>query len=247
MLISSGLPKSLWGEAVLAAIYIYNRTPHSSLEGFITPYEARYGQKPDISNIKIWGSITYKKELKEMLKKLDNRANLYILVGYGSNQYRLMTPNKRSIITVRDVDILEGYFLKDFSTKMRDRLKGLEKQLLQVDKTPFFVSNIDDEIDKPQKRIDDDISKKWLDSFTEELQQWAVNDDEEFAMITTDPIYNEAMKSTDVDKWKEAIQKEYDCYEPACGQGRGLDAALRGDKKGRKAGRAALPMGGWVT
>jgi len=37
------------------------------------------------------------------------------------------------------------------------------------------------------------------------------------------------------------------CYEPACGQGRGLDAALRGDKKGRKAGRAALPMGGWVT
>lgn len=52
MLISSGLPKALWGEAVLAATYIYNRTPHSSLEGFITPYEARYGQKPDITNIR---------------------------------------------------------------------------------------------------------------------------------------------------------------------------------------------------
>jgi hypothetical protein len=85
MLISTGLPKMLWGEAVLAATYVYNRTPHSSLEGYITPYEARYKQKPDISNIRVWGSISYKKEPNELLRKLDNRANPYILIGYGSN------------------------------------------------------------------------------------------------------------------------------------------------------------------
>jgi hypothetical protein len=97
ILISSGLPKSLWGEAVLAATYIYNRTPNSSLPGYISPYEVRTGKKPDISNIRIFGSIAYKREPKELLKKLDIRASPYIIVGYGSNQYRLMKPGGRTI------------------------------------------------------------------------------------------------------------------------------------------------------
>ena len=53
MLIESGLPKALWGEAALAATYIYNRTPHASLLGLITPYKAKTGQKPNISNIRV--------------------------------------------------------------------------------------------------------------------------------------------------------------------------------------------------
>ena len=78
------------GEAALVATYIYNRTPHSALEGYITPYEAKTGKKPDISNIRTQGSIAYKKEPNETLKKLDPRATRYILIGYGSNQYKLL-------------------------------------------------------------------------------------------------------------------------------------------------------------
>ena len=85
MLINSGLPKALWGEAAIAGTYIYNRTPHSSLQDSMTPFEARHGEKPDRSNIRTWGSITYKKEPKKLLKKLDPRANTYILIRYSSN------------------------------------------------------------------------------------------------------------------------------------------------------------------
>ena len=52
MLFQANLPQTLWGEALLAAVFIYNRSPHSYLH-YKTPYEARLSKKPDISNIKV--------------------------------------------------------------------------------------------------------------------------------------------------------------------------------------------------
>jgi len=43
-------------------------------------------------------------------KKLDNRAQPYILVGYGSNQYKLADPRTHKTIWVRDAVILEGNY-----------------------------------------------------------------------------------------------------------------------------------------
>ena len=41
LLYNANLPFILWGEALLAAIYLYNRTPHSQIN-FKTPYELKY-------------------------------------------------------------------------------------------------------------------------------------------------------------------------------------------------------------
>jgi len=60
MLIESNVLKYLWGEAILAIVYIYNRIPHSALN-FKTLYEIKYNEKPNIDNIKIWGLIIYYK------------------------------------------------------------------------------------------------------------------------------------------------------------------------------------------
>lgn len=109
LLIASNLPKFLWGEALLATVYIYNRTPNSSID-YKTPYELKTGTKPDISNIRTWGSLTYKKEPKELLSKLDNRASPYYLIGYGSNQYKLLDISNYTTVYARDVKILEGNF-----------------------------------------------------------------------------------------------------------------------------------------
>ena len=126
MLISSGLPKSLWGEAVTTATYIYNRTPNSSLQDYISPYEARTGRKPDISNIRTFGSIAFKREPKELLKKLDPRATPYIIIGYGSNQYRLIKPGGRLAINARDIDILEGVYIKDILGRLEAKITRLD-------------------------------------------------------------------------------------------------------------------------
>ena len=52
MLIKAKLPKVYWGEAILAATYLYNRTSNSSI-GFKTPYEAKTGLKLDMSQIRV--------------------------------------------------------------------------------------------------------------------------------------------------------------------------------------------------
>ena len=56
MLLSSNLSKHFWAEAVVTAAYIINRSPSSALE-FKTPQEAWYGKPPDLSNLKVFGSL----------------------------------------------------------------------------------------------------------------------------------------------------------------------------------------------
>ncbi|KAF5333769.1 hypothetical protein D9758_016583 [Tetrapyrgos nigripes] len=58
MLISSGLPKWLWGMAMLYATYIRNHTPHKAID-MKTPYEKQFRTIPDISNLHPFGSIVY--------------------------------------------------------------------------------------------------------------------------------------------------------------------------------------------
>ncbi|KAG2065753.1 hypothetical protein BDR04DRAFT_980327, partial [Suillus decipiens] len=55
MLHESGLPCTLWGEAVCHAIWLKNQTPTKALEGG-TPLEAATGKKPDLCCLRPWGS-----------------------------------------------------------------------------------------------------------------------------------------------------------------------------------------------
>ena len=50
MLLGAGLPANLWDEAISHAVYLRNPTPMRALEGK-TPYEAWFGEKPDISHL----------------------------------------------------------------------------------------------------------------------------------------------------------------------------------------------------
>lgn len=122
LLINSNLPKFLWGEAILTAVYLYNRTPNSSIE-FKTPYYLKYKEMPNISNIKVFGSLTYYKEPSLCTKKLDSKATPYYLIGFiGSNIYKLYNPSSIKTITARDCKIIEGYFYKPNNNNNTQRI-----------------------------------------------------------------------------------------------------------------------------
>jgi hypothetical protein len=97
MLIDSRAPKYLWGEALLAATDIYNKTPHSSLK-YKTPFEMKYKIKPNIDNIRIWGSKAYYKiKGPNRNNKLAEQAAEGILIGFGqdSHIYKVFDTNKQ--------------------------------------------------------------------------------------------------------------------------------------------------------
>jgi hypothetical protein len=104
LIFDSKLNKEMWGEAIYTSTYLTNRSPSETIG--CTPAEMWYNRKPNLSNIKLFGSVTYLKNLQP-LKKLDERCKKFILVGYAPVGYRLWDPIKRKIIIGRDVIINE--------------------------------------------------------------------------------------------------------------------------------------------
>ena len=58
MMKESSTPGSLWPEAVVYAAYIRNRSPSRVLNDR-SPYEIRFGKKPDLSQLKEFGAKVY--------------------------------------------------------------------------------------------------------------------------------------------------------------------------------------------
>lgn len=54
----ANLPIEFWGECVLTAAYLINRTPSMLLKGK-TPYELLYSQAPSYGNIRVFGCLAY--------------------------------------------------------------------------------------------------------------------------------------------------------------------------------------------
>jgi len=52
------LPKNLWAEAILFAVWLKNRTSTKAL-GNVTPYERLYGRKPNLANVPEWGQTVW--------------------------------------------------------------------------------------------------------------------------------------------------------------------------------------------
>jgi hypothetical protein len=85
-----GMPTVFWGEAVVIAIYILNCSPTKALNGKM-PYEAWHGRKPAVSHLRIFGCLTFDKELGH-IGKLDDRSTLGVFIGYvkGSKAYHIL-------------------------------------------------------------------------------------------------------------------------------------------------------------
>src|SRR5205814_778714 len=88
-------------------VYLKNRRPTSAVE--TTPYELWHGNKPNLSHLKIIGSMAYVHVPKEKRTKLDIHSHKGILVGYGgTNQYKVWDLTRNDVVVSRDVVFIEG-------------------------------------------------------------------------------------------------------------------------------------------
>ena len=107
MLKTKSLPKKFWGEAVCTAVYILNRSPTKRLQD-MTPEEAWSGHKQNVSHFRIFGSICYSCVPEMKRKKLDDRSEVLILLGYHSTgAYRMYNPITQKVVLGRNVKIDE--------------------------------------------------------------------------------------------------------------------------------------------
>src|ERR1700749_3800812 len=128
LLISSGLPRFLWEEAMKHVEWLKARSPHRALDGK-TPYEMKHKKKPYLGGIHEFGAAAYVKDLKA--GKLDSRAQLGRFIGYDleSKGFRIYWPNKRSITVDSDVTMDATAVIPG------DLSKGEKEKVIQVPNT----------------------------------------------------------------------------------------------------------------
>jgi len=112
MISCAKLNKHFWGEAVLTAAYLINRSPSRALQKINkTPFEMLHNKKPTLKYLKIFGSAVYALN-KIRKRKFDEKSIKAILVGYEPNNYKLWSEESRKFMIAGDVVVDEINMLK---------------------------------------------------------------------------------------------------------------------------------------
>ena len=64
-----------------AAEYINNRVPHSSMK-WNTPFETYFGHKPDVSNLRVFGSTAWARIPLDKRRALQPQSIECLFIGY---------------------------------------------------------------------------------------------------------------------------------------------------------------------
>ena len=108
LLHSSKLPKNLWGETITHVVWLKNRTSTCVLPEGKTPYEMLYGTRPNLGNLREWGSEVWVYTTEGT--KLDGRSKIGKWVGFDeiSNGHRIYWPDKCSVTVEHGIKSANG-------------------------------------------------------------------------------------------------------------------------------------------
>ena len=103
------LPPKLWGECVLTAVYLKNRTPTKALDNK-TPYEVWNKRKPNLSHLCEIGCKAFVLIQARHVPKIYSRSVECVLIGYSthSKAYRCYNRITKQILISRNVTFIES-------------------------------------------------------------------------------------------------------------------------------------------
>lgn len=223
----SRLPLYLWAEAASFTVYTLNRV--LSKVSPITPYEAWHNKLPDLSHLRVFGSIAFVHIPKEERKKLDEKSIRCIFVGYSQTQkaYRFWEPKSRTIKISRDVTFDEHHRLADVPGEPQAHnpfgvspLPALESSRPTGNDTTERVIHEESpalvQAEPPTQQEEKETEKEQLPQARRSLRgripvrEWkacTTQPDSEESYVPKS--YTDAINCPDAKKWKIAMQEEY--------------------------------------
>ena len=107
----SNLPLKFWGECVLTAAHLINRTSSKLLKGK-TPYEMIFNENPSYDSIKVFGCLCFAINKMKGKDTFASRSQKCIFVGYpfGKKGWRLYDFENHEFLESRDVIFFEHIF-----------------------------------------------------------------------------------------------------------------------------------------
>ncbi|XP_052626898.1 uncharacterized protein LOC128133479 [Lactuca sativa] len=110
LMFQSGLPLKFWGEAILTAVFLINRTPTSVLNGS-SPYELVYKTAPVFDKLRVFGCLCFATKLNNS-DKFSERADKCIFLGYAFDKkgYKVLSLDTNLIFVSRDIKFYESVF-----------------------------------------------------------------------------------------------------------------------------------------
>ncbi|KAL2243797.1 UNVERIFIED_CONTAM: Retrovirus-related Pol polyprotein from transposon TNT 1-94 [Sesamum indicum] len=214
LLLTSGLPKYLRGEALNTACHILNRVPlkHNTS----TPFELWKGRKPSLKYFRVWGCLAKVLVPDHKRKKLGPKTVDVVFLGYVETSFALrflVIKSKipgievNTIVEFRDAVFLEAVFpLKtgipsnfslDDSLASTSIPEHVEK-MSNVGVGPSSSNQTYEESDEPRQSK----RARIVQDFGSDFVTYNIEDD---------PItFKDAMASSEAKQWKEAVKSEMD-------------------------------------
>ena len=148
MLNESGLSKAFWTECLAALVHVLDRCPTSAVKG-ITPYEAWYKRKPDVSHLRVWGCLAYVHVQKDKRKKLESHMEKCIFIGYpeGYKGWKFYNPETKKVIICERADFDERYTYDGQLLKSAPELKPL----IPMELEPTSVVPLPEVVNQPEE------------------------------------------------------------------------------------------------
>jgi hypothetical protein len=244
MMADGRVPKKFWAHAIVCACYLINRSPFGDSDK--TPYEIRFGEKPDISHLVPFYSVgVYHKTKDERKGPWDLRAQRCRMLGYderAKNSYFVLDLKSNSILTRHDC-IFDESVISSATVDSED-IAQLENESSDV------FTEIYEESDSEEDTVDDDAYdeefpywkpnkftdaannvhlERWIDDVRVLICALTVKDLPKLPVVTS---IQGALNGPDGDKWREAIAKEvkafhdHNTFGPADQVGRAMRTKL---------------------
>ncbi|PHT29367.1 hypothetical protein CQW23_31044 [Capsicum baccatum] len=196
LLISSGLPQNLWGEAIRTANCILNRVPHTKTQSI--PYGKWKGRKPNLKYFKVWGCLAKVQVPIPKRVKIGPKTVDCVFIGYAksSKACRILV-HKSEHSDINENTIIESHNAKFFENiypyKTRhERSSGGSKRPR----------------DEPSENVHNEENPR-----RSTCQRTSTSFGSDFVtfLLENEPrTFKEAMSSSDSSFWKEAVDSEID-------------------------------------